>query len=60
MNYFEYGYDLDEQQRIDNENYLNKVEKNVDKKVGKGTGIMNFIPVDELMLTWQPTEWFVD
>ncbi len=28
---FEYGFDLDEQQRIDNENYLNKVEKNVDK-----------------------------
>ena len=60
MNYFEYGYDLDEQQRIDNENYLNKVEKNVDKKVGKGTGIMKPIPVDELMLTWKPTEWIVD
>ena len=24
---FENGFDLDEQQRIDNENYLNKVEK---------------------------------
>ena len=24
---FENGFDLDEQQRIDNENYLNKVDK---------------------------------
>ena len=57
---FEYGYDLDEQQRIDNENYQNKEDKNVDKEVGKGTGIMKPIPVDELMLTWKPTEWIVD
>ena len=28
---FEYGFDLDEQQRIDNENYLNKQDKNVHK-----------------------------
>ena len=60
MNYFEYGYDLDEQQKIDNENYLNKVEKKAGKVVGKGTGIINPIPVDKLMLTWQPTEWIVD
>ena len=57
---FEYGFDLDEQQRIDNENYLNKEDKNVDKEVGKGTGIMKPIPVDELMLTWKPTEWIVN
>ena len=57
---FEYGFDLDEQQRIDNENYQNKEDKNVDKEVGKGTGIMKPIPVDELMLTWKPTEWIVD
>ena len=60
MNYFEYGYDLDEQQRIDNENYQNKEVKNVDKEVGKGSGIMKPIPVDELMLTWKPTEWIVN
>ena len=57
---FEYGFDLDEQQLIDNENYQNKVDKNVDKEVGKGTGIMKPIPVDELMLTWKPAEWIVD
>ena len=57
---FEYGFDLDEQQRIDNENYLNKEDKNVDKEVGKGTGIMKPIPVDELMLSWKPAEWIVD
>ena len=60
MTYFEYGYDLDEQQRIDNENYQNKEVKNVDKEVGKGSGIMKPIPVDELMLTWKPTEWIVN
>ena len=32
----------------------------IDKDVGKNTGIMNPIPVDELMLTWKPTEWIVD
>ena len=57
---FEYGFDLDEQQRIDNENYQNKEDKNVDEKVGKGTGIMKPIPVDELMLSWKPAEWIVD
>ena len=64
MTNLEYGYDLDEQQRKDNENYLNKVDKDVDKdvgkQVGKKIGIMKPIPVDELMLTWQPTEWIVD
>ena len=29
MTNLEYGYDLDEQQRKDNENYLNKVDKKV-------------------------------
>ena len=61
---FEYGFNLDEQQRKDNENYLNKVDKKVDKDVGKQVdkkiGIMKPIPVDELMLTWQPTEWIID
>ena len=61
MNYFEYGYDLEEQQRIDNENYLNKVERNVDKKVDKELGKKKKInpieqdsrSIDELIQTAQ-------
>ncbi len=58
--------DIDEQQRLDNESYMNRdrafivVDEDVGKVVEKNTGIMNPIPVDELMLTWKPTEWIVD
>ena len=37
-----------------------KVDKDVGNQVGKKIGIMKPIPVDELMLTWEPTEWIVD
>ena len=37
-----------------------KVDKDVGKQVGKKIGIMKPIPVDELMLSWEPTEWIVD
>ena len=45
---------------VDNLKVDKDVDKDVGKQVGKKIGIMKPIPVDELMLTWKPTEWIVD
>ena len=45
---------------FDNQDVDKDVDKDVGKVVEKNTGIMKPIPVDELMLSWEPTEWIVD
>ena len=65
MSEFEFGFDIDEAQKRDEEKYLNNqraiyVDKKVDKNVGKKIAKLKPIPLSELMNSWKPAEWIVD
>ena len=61
MKYEEYGcFDIDEQQKIDNEVYENKFK--IKRKIKEKKGIVKLkpIPLSQLMDQWKPREWTVD
>ena len=61
MKYEEYGcFDIDEQQKIDNEVYENKFKIKRKIKEKKGIGKLKPIPLSQLMDQWRPREWVVD
>ena len=61
MKYEEYGcFDIDEQQKIDNEVYENKFKIKRKIKEKKGIGKLKPIPLSQLMDQWKPREWIVD